>query len=209
MKRTSCFILFALCFASTLSAQQLVTEILDPRPFDFTDTVTIGYSFSTGSDAVLVDSLGFWDEGLDGFDSAVDVGLWDVDGNQLASITLGAGTSGDLDGEFRYEDLNMSVVLDPNSEYVLGAFRLPGVSYNAVGFTPGIDFLTDPNFTIIEERASSDAGGEFGIVFPGFVFDQGEALVGPNLRFSAVPEPGSTVLLGVFVLLSSLRRNKR
>ena len=176
----------ALCFAvaPNVHSDELVTAIVNPDPFDFQNTVTIGYAFTTGQTALIVTSLGMWDENEDGFSSAVDVGLWDINGNLLGLVNVPSGTGGTLVGEFRYTDLASAVTLDANTDYVLGAFRGPGVAYNAALFDEGIDFTVNPNFDIIEDRASSELGGEPNIVFPSVAFDQDRALIGPNLQFS-------------------------
>ena len=208
--KKSVFLILCLLVA-TLSAesnaQSLITEFVSPEPFDFRNPVTIGYEFRTGAVGVNATTLGMWDEGQDGFASEVEVGLWESAGTLLGLVTIPAGTGGTLDGEFRYTSLANPISLAPNTQYVIGAYRLPGVSYSASGTTATVDFLVDPNFFVIQERASSSTGGEPNIVFPWLVFEQNEALVGPNLQFTAVPEPSAGWL--VFMLVGGLTGRRR
>ena len=89
----------------------LVTQ--DSSPLSF------GFEFTTNA-AVTVTSLGYFDNGGDGFATAHTVGIYDNTGNLITEITLDAGTGGTLEGSFRYESI-APVVLAAGESYVLAA----------------------------------------------------------------------------------------
>lgn len=186
----------------------LISDLGAPNSFDFSSNATIGYSF-TSSDPLTVTALGMWDEGQDGFASRVDVGLWTDSGVLLEMVTLPAGTGATLVGDFRYVDLVEPVNLEAGSEYVLGGFRLPGVTYSAYDTVEGVDFMVSPGIDIIVERASSQFGGEPSIEFPGYLADDNQGLIGPNLQFDVVPEPSACALVAMIVLARSSRMWRR
>ena len=199
----------SLLLVTPVRATPVITAILDEtNVFNFSNTITVGYGFRVSSPQDAT-ALGMWDLNADGFTGAVDVGLWDGAGSLLGAVTLGAGTSGTLIDGFRYVDLVSAVPLQAETLYVLGGFRASGVQYLARDTRPGLDFLVAAGVTIVDERASSSFGGEPTVEFPDFVFDVGQALVGPNALLAPIPEPVSAALLGLGLLgIAGVRRTR-
>ncbi len=82
---------------------------------------TIGNRFVVGSHELLVTALGYEDAGRDGLNGAHRVGLWDVNGVELASVTVPSGTVAPLQGAWRYATLPQSAVLTAGTTYFIGA----------------------------------------------------------------------------------------
>jgi hypothetical protein len=166
--------------------------------------MNVGYDFTVGSTPLLVTALGLWDgpsgTGIgDGFAEQHEVGLWTNNGfnpgTLLGTVTIPAGTTASLIGDFRYVDLQTPVILLPGTSYVLGAFFLNATDpvTNDVG---GNHAVYDP--AVMEGDARARTSLSFG--YPGSDDGPG-ALVGPNALFTlvqngnAVPEHGATAVL--------------
>jgi len=178
----------------------------------FTDSFSrmIGWQFTVGPVSIEVTELGFQDFGLDGLLSSHQVGIWRLSDSVLIdSAVVPSGTAGTLHGHFRYAALASPSTL------------VSGTTYLISGFDTGIDphvwdvdigganankqvtgFSVDAAITI---GAPGTAHGPFmaSFGFPGSttVPDARAALMGPNLRFSLVPEPGSFALTAFGILL--------
>lgn len=98
------FLLSAILMAGVASANALITDLGSPNRFDFQNSATIGYSF-TSSAPIEVTSLGMWDDAEDGFNSSVDIGLWTNAGVLLQQVTLPSGEEATLADGFRYVEL--------------------------------------------------------------------------------------------------------
>lgn len=173
-------------------------------------TYTVGYDFTVGSEPLLVTELGIWDQGQDGLSNQHIVGLWDTSGDLLASLTIPAGTSSTLDGQFRYESLASPVFLTANSDFIIGASYVSG---DADTFLVARTFENaDPIF-----NAAVTPGGErFGaapstLTFPSYSGGAPElGDFGPNMMFDVVPEPSILCLSAVCVVCWSVfSRNRR
>jgi hypothetical protein len=120
-------------------------------------------------------ALGVWDALDDGLAGAHDVGLFEVDGTALASVTVPAGTSAELVGGSRFVSIP-PVQLQPGRNYVLVA--LYGVAPNS-----GLDAAAQncreiaPAFTLVDGRRQFPASTLF--VPPPGLFQ-----FGPNLLFA-------------------------
>ncbi len=79
---------------------------------------TAGYEFAVGNTPLLVTGLGIRDWFGTGLVNSHDAGLWDVNQNLLAQITVSPGPS--ISG-FRYASLTTPLVLDPNQIYIVGS----------------------------------------------------------------------------------------
>ena len=203
---TALMFLAVSCTSNATYGDVLIQSIETENVYDFGNSGTIGYSFRT-HEAVRVHSLGMWDYQLDGFSSDIDVGLFDDSGSLLRSVRLHQGVASELENGFRYESNFAPFTLQANSIYVLGAFRRPGVEYN-IGMEAGQEFFHSPLFAILEERADSLNGGAASLAFPGIADQANAGLIGPNMKFTAVPEPGSAAVFGS-VFMAMLRRRRK
>lgn len=171
----------------------------------------VGYEFTTADGpAMLVDSLGFWDSEQNGLQNEHEVGLWTEDGTLLASTTVQSGTSSILVDEFRYEDLLVPVLLEPNTTYrIAGAVFAAGDPFRADDGMVQVDpIVADPN--------SSAMSGWFHRNSFGFPGEQsgagyGHSFGSASLQATLVPEPSAAALaimavLGLFGLIGPSRR---
>lgn len=144
------------------------------------DSATYGFAFDMATD-FTVTKLGFWD--FFGMNESHPVGLWDEFGNPKASATVTAASS--LNSEFRYESIGPSLTL-PAGRYVLGAFYGNGSQDVSAAGTSGLSLGS--GVTFVEAR---NGGDDTGIAFPGTDISgiAGVGVFGPNMEFTAVPEP--------------------
>jgi hypothetical protein len=152
---------------------------------------TLGFSF-TLSQNVTVTALGAYDSGQDGLWGDAEVGIWDENGVLLISTTVAAGTSGFLDGYFRYNGI-APFALSAATTYIIGAFATSDVASSYNTNQGGIGFF-NPLVNAIEDRyiyndvfAYPDSSNS----------EPGGAWLGANFQFSVVPEPSSLALLGI------------
>ena len=185
------------------------TIITDPGPglvstaIDNTGVgVIAGFDF-TAQTTLLVTELGMWDQSRNGFTNSHSVGLWDTAGNLLAQVQISAGTGDPLSGDFRFVTLATPVTLTAGMTYVLGAtyknFDLDRLILNKNGQQATFDSeITPGNFR--------QTVGSANLVAPTVV--QSGSGVGPNARFTAVPEtaPGILLLAGVLGALFLVHR---
>ena len=180
-------------------------------------TRMIGWQF-TVSKPVQVAALGWFDWQQDGLARSHEVGLWNAAGQVLlASATVEAGTSAALTGYFRYTPLASAITSTPGVTY-----RVAGLDIGAQGdphvWTPQLSgFNAHVNgssyaaaFQLAPGFALGGIANEFGYpeITTGGVR---QALLGPNLLVSAVPEPGMLGLLaaGLGVVVLRARRPTR
>lgn len=192
--------------AITANANNLIT---DPGPGPVTTatgSMTLGYSFSTGSNVIEVTGLGIWDQGQDGLANPHTVGLWDVGGSDLvASVVIPSGTSATLSGQFRFVSLSTPIFISGN--FVLGASYAASDADAYIANRDPQQATTDPNIAFIGFAASSSSGT--GFTYPNNVDGNGSN-VGPNLQFNVVPEPSTIALLiGAGSAVGIVRRSRR
>lgn len=188
-------------FAAALASAALATAILspaahagpvvsgvqNPAPGFGCTNFTCAFTFVADRDLTVTD-LGAFDTNLDGFASNMEVGLWTIAGDLLASVTLPTGASGVLIENHRYLSI-VPVSLTAGQEYVVGVATS--------GFNGLAPFL-----------------GASGIVTDGITFTGGGFAQGPTLRFPTnfdnsprsfgnfivemvnVPAPGGLAILG-------------
>jgi len=145
---------------------------------------TLGYSFTT-STAFSINALGVWDDGL-GNDR--QVGLWDSEGNLLASTSV-SGSASAMDN-FQWASIDYELAA---GSYVIGAEYLSGGPFPilASGITslPGYTWVADeyvsgPGLNFPTDTSGTGFYGDNGILYADFSVE------------SAVPEPSSFLLLG-------------
>ena len=190
----------------------------------------MGWQFTVGTDHIEVTELGYQDFGLDGLVHSHEVGIWQLSDEVLmGSVVVPEGVTASLDGFFRYAPLASPFTLisgttylisgfdsgyDPSvwDEEIQGGFSLGG-SYHNYNNMDVTGFYVDPAITI------GDPGTAHGPWQSNFGFpvsteiggsDPRRALMGPNLKFSVVPEPATMLLLGSGLIgLAGFRRRFR
>jgi len=144
------------------------------------------------------DDDGFFNEG-----NGIQVGLWSADGSTLLASAL--VTSSDMEiGSWRYAPIpGGPVVLEPNTQYLIGAFVGGGIEWFIDNDTSTAPFDADTGFTLIGNRFLS---GSFGAP----VNDGGPAVGrwGPAnaAAITAVPIPEPATLAALGLALVGIRR---
>jgi len=163
-------------------------------------TWNLGFQFNVTSSITVYGLANFYD-GVP-FPQDQQVGLWDSNGNLLASTYV--SSTDPIQGFWQYSFLSVPVVLSAGS-YVVGGEGGADYSgvWNTVTMAPGTSYTTDlytynggANTPLVEPTATEGVPyGWFG----------GNAVVSP----SATPEPQSFLLLGApLVGLGILRRTR-
>jgi hypothetical protein len=168
----------------------------------------IGWQFTVGADPIAVTELGFQDFGLDGLLTSHQVGIWRLSDQVLVdSVVVPSGASGTLDGFFRYAPLVSPATLASATTYVIAGFDNGADRHVwdvAISGYPNMEvngFSVDPAITL------GAAGTARGPAMAGFGFptstvpDARAALMGPNLKYSVVPEPSTFVISMGLVLV--------
>lgn len=172
---------------------------------DFKSRMT-GWQFTVGINPIKVTELGYQDFGVDGLLASHQVGIWRLSDQFLInSVVVPNGTSGTLNGHFRYAALASPSTLISGETYLISGLDsgfdshvwdaeigVPNSNMDVSGFS------VDSAITI---GAAGTAHGPFQASF-GFpttlgVPDARTALMGPNLRFAVVPEPSTFVNMGL------------
>ncbi|MGH8094837.1 MAG: VPDSG-CTERM sorting domain-containing protein [Chthoniobacterales bacterium] len=163
--------------------------------------LTIGWSFTVGSQGITLTDLGFFDQGGDGLNTAHNVGIWDSGGSLLASLTVPSGTTGSLVSGFRFAALSSALNLAANQTYIIGA----EVTANSSDlFWNGTVATFDPAITYGQARDSA-VGNNFTSGFTDPVRSRSDlnfGEFGPNFEFTPalVPDTGATLGLLLFSL---------
>ena len=194
-----------LASASFLSAGTLGVATSNDSVFVNTGTWTLGYSFLVNS-AITVTGLGVFDDNSDGLNVSHDVGLWDANGNLLASTTVGAGTVAPLNGFYRMASIS-GVSLTAGNIYYVGSVN--GIDNDGWLQDPS-SLVAAPEITYLSRQYEFSGGG---LVFPDLVGSGSTGYFGGNFEFgtSTVPEPGSLLMLGsgVLAVAGAFRRKFR
>jgi hypothetical protein len=161
---------------------QLVTSVTGGDPLSV-GPGTAGFSFTTGTDQLIVQGLGVFDLGGTGLTASHKVGLWDATTQTLlTSVTVPATGATDINN-FWYMPVT-ALTLQPSHSYVLAA------QYADVDFD-----LTKANSTATLSGATFGnalLSSGIGFSFPDLTLGQVNAgFFGPNMSFAPVPEPAA------------------
>lgn len=151
----------------------------------FTDTV--GYAFTVKNEPLSAHRLGVWDDGGTGFDSINLVGLWQEGGALLATAILPSGSSAPIESGFRWFDLSTPVILNANTTYRLGVQA--DLEMQSSGFVTG---PISPHINLLGAVRNNQQNN---FTYPGSTPFAGQAIVGPNLGYTVVPEPSVAHLI--------------
>jgi Domain of unknown function (DUF4082) len=171
------------------------------------DPFTLGFEF-TVSQSVSVTALGVYDADIvHGLANPAQVGIWDVNGNLLASTTVPAGTGGTLIDNFLYSSI-APLSLTAGVDYVVGAH----VNDTATSFNTDQGGAGSYNSVVtgIQDRFSENGSLTFPDLtdgHPGGAWLGGNFLIGTN----SVPEPSSIVMATIAFLAGlgyTLRRSR-
>jgi hypothetical protein len=138
-------------------------------------------------DPLSVHRLGVNDIGGDGLDSMNIIGLWREGGSLLATAILPSGKSAPLESGFRWFDLTTPVLLDANTTYRLGVQA--NLDMRATGF---VNDPISPNVNLVGAVRNNQQGN---LTYPGTAPFSGQAIVGPNMGYTVVPEPSTFLLV--------------
>lgn len=174
---------------------------------------SIGYEFNVLS-PIMIKALGVFDDpnswidpndpfsGPNGLTETHQIGVWDMFGTLLGSASIAAG-GGNLTNYFRFVNVSPFVLA------VGAGYRIASTSgyskYTSTFWASGL--LVDPSIQLV--RGLSDPGTS--LVNPTTTWE-GDMFLGPNMQFSAVPEPATMVLLATglaSMMLASLFRRRR
>jgi len=167
------------CLSCSSARAQILTFQVSGSTSLFSDTV--GYAFTVKQDPLSVHRLGVYDVMGDGLDSMNIIGLWGEGGSLLASAILPSGRSAPLESGFRWFDLSTPVLLSANTTYRLGA--------QANLETRASGFVTDPISPYVNLVGAVRNNQQQNFTYPGSAPFSGQAIVGPNMAFTVVPEP--------------------
>lgn len=172
-------------------------------PYQGNGDGNVGWSFTLNT-AMNVSSLGFYDYGSDGLQTAHAVGIFSSTGTLLTSATVPLGTNAALTNGFRYVSIPV-YTLSPGTYIVDAAVTANNSDYFMGGATT---VTTVPGITYLETRV----GGGTGLVLPPSNSSApANGFFGPNFQVSPAPEPSTWALMGLgagmLVLCVVRRRN--
>ncbi len=178
---------------------------------DGVDTINaaVGYQFTPTSNLTVV-ALGFYDAGQDGLTIAHSVQLWMWTGPTngfssgllVGSVTIPAGTSATLIGDYRYEPIP-SITLTNGVTYGLQAS-------STTDQWPERDGSFTLDLPVVMNQAWYNGGDP--TLFQGglqSVTETGSVYLAPNLLGFAVPEPSSVLLVGLGAEALWARRRRK
>ena len=219
MFRCCCYksLLALACLALPFSAQAQAYDF-SSAPVSHDNPLSFGFQFSTNA-AITVNSLGYFDEGQDGFLTPHEVGLFDASGKLLTSTLLSAGTVETLDGKFRYKDIT------PLALSAGQTFRIAATSYGAqddwaYGNSGGqhgarlSDFSVSPDIRIADDASRYLYQGDNVLRLPmgqaGYTLYSGPNFKG-NFASASTPAPSAllTALFGIVPGMMLLRRRRK
>ncbi|MEM8944197.1 MAG: DUF4082 domain-containing protein [Planctomycetota bacterium] len=163
---------------------------------DITNDTVVGWRF-TADAAVTVDALGMYDTDGDGFRTATEVGLWDINGALLATASV---TSADpIDAGFRFSPI-APLRLTAGQDYVVAGTL--NADTDGDNYVYNVQATTVSGITFVDSRAIDTSTLQFPTSFLG----NRQGWFGGNI--SVVPEPNTFALAGVSVLAMACRRRR-
>ncbi len=199
LRCVSVFLCLLVVSASASKADTTALTVTSVGAASNVGNYSLGWRFTANS-SVTVDQLGYWDQGLDGFASPHQVGLYDLAGNLLTSTTV--ASSDPLTADFRYHATSSYTLTAGDDYYLMGVAGSDNYIYNA-------SISTDPAVTYVAGEYNSVADGT--LKSPDLA--NSNIYLGPNFKYttSAVPEAStaSTFFAAMFVVgaCSFNRRN--
>lgn len=150
-------------------------------------TDTVGYKFAVGTNPLSAHRLGVYDSGGDGLDSMNIIGLWLEGGTLLTTAILPSGKSAPLESGFRWFDLTTPILLSANTAYRIGVQA--NLEMHPSGSATG---LVSPDITLVGAVRNNQQGN---FTYPGTTPAPAQAIVGPNIAYTVVPEPSVAHLI--------------
>jgi hypothetical protein len=202
-------------FISVLAASSTLPMLSAPavsfsdfQPNGTINNFTRGWVFDVVSPSgILVTHLGLFDQDGEGLIDDHEIGIWDAEGNLLASALLEAGDESPLDEAGLFRLVRIPGLLLPAAKgYRIGAvyerasLDLQAIQVTGLTVNPAIRFAG-----AVRSPRSGTAELEFPLDADEF-FDPG--IFGPSFEFSQVPEPSTvlSVLVGLVLLRGRIKR---
>jgi hypothetical protein len=169
--------------------------------------ITAGWEFSV-STPVLVNGLGYFDIGADGFAQSHPVGLWTSGGTLLSSTTVTSASpvvlSASAAGDWRFATIPALLLLPGN--YVVGGEAFAPDTDGE--FRDASSLILAPGTAFVDDKATG-AGNGFAFPTNSTPF-AANGFFGPGVFLtSAVPEPTSLALLAIALSVLLLQVAKR
>ena len=151
----------------------------------------LGWEFNV-LQPIFVNSLAFYDDGMNGLTENHDVGIWDPSGNLLGSATV--TNSDPLTGFFRTHGVTPFLLAVGNGYRVAGVSGSENYTWAPNGFS------TIPEVQFVQDRWTLSTS----LVYPTDSNDgaDGAAFFGGNFGTTSTPEPASLVLMASGLLLA-------
>ena len=204
MKMMTKYSVIALTLLTVLAgpAHAQATESPAVTPIDYSinngdGPWTLGFAF-TADTPLSVTALGAFDWDHNGFVGNHDVGLWDENGNLLASTAVASGDN--LIGDFRYKAIS-TVKLTAGNVYYVGSSNFGrGEPYGYAGSISSTWGLTLLSSAFIQTND---------LEFPRYLGGVQPGYFGGNLLVAPVPEPETYAMLAAGLGLIGLASRRK
>lgn len=200
-------LVFALCgFSGTASAGQLGVDFQLSNPVEFGQSIwNLGYQFTVVSNITVVGLANVDFGSLSNFAQDQQVGLWDSDGNLLASAYVGVDQGSTQMGLWGVTAIS-GVLLKAGQTYIVGGQG--GEEYSGqtpVAVSPAITWVTDLFTGVgtannpLQEPTSTE----------GYTSPDQAGWFGGNIVIGTAPEPATLLLLVPALGALMVRRRRR